>query len=568
MGNFLGDLGAAIRGHQDYQKYLKDQEGADLLNQQRAAQLAEIKDLTAQKQADRARLGDVGRYTLDYLAQNNPQGIAPPPQQTPMPGQQSMPMQQPTTKYGPVSLGQDMGMPPQGMPPPPMGMPSQDLPPDQSPLVPQTPMGPDSGPPMPPGGPLTAQQGTPAIPPYQTVQGASNGPAGFFPPADGIPQPPQAVQTIGPPPAPDSMTIQDAARFIKAQGITDPITGMQVLDKLTPFLNDDAKNQAATLKMQQIHDDKKEALEERKRQTDAMLEDKRLTREQRDALERDRMETNRTLRMMQIGINQQMANAQTTKGKPGSGGGLSGYQDAKGNILPGVEGAAWDKLINGKTPPAKSGMYGPMMEFVEKIARDNNMSPQDIMSASADVKTRLMAKAKFEVRAQNMERAENQIMAEIPLIRENMKGLNMFSIPLFQKGGLAALRAAGDPRVTKFDQSLETVFNEFEGIKTGNPGTLNVSDVTNAKKNIDHATTERELNAALDGMERIMNNAKGALEKTRSSTMTEANKLFAKKEAAKPVFSSLKELQDAVKAKKIKPGEKFNDPNGNEHTVN
>lgn len=566
MGNFLGNLGAAIRGHQDYQKYLQDEETGNLLNQQKKLQLAEIQDLTAQRQQDRARQTDVNRYSLDYLSRE-PQGLPPPPQgvQAPAPGQQSMPMEQPSAKYGQVPLGPAMGMPPQGLPPPPMGMPSQDAPEGQGFMPPPVPMGPPpvqaGGPPMPPEGPQTAPQGPPGIPLYQTVNGAA-GPQGQ-PGQQGIPPPPPAPEA-------NSMSLQDAARFIKSQGITDPITGMQVLEKLNPYLTQDAQHEAAMLKMQQIHGDKQAALEERKRQADQMLEDKRLTREQRDALERDRMETNKALRMMQIGINQQNANQNGGRGKLGAGGGaLSGYQDAKGNILPGVETAAWDKLINGKTPPQKSGMYAPMMEFVEKIARDAGMTPQEVMSASADVKTRLMAKSKFEVRAQNMERAENQVMSEIPLIRDNMKGLNIASIPAFQKGGLAGLRAIGDPRVTKLDQALETVFNEFEGIKTGNPGTLNVSDVANAQKNIEHARTQQELNAALDGMERIMHNAKAALEKTRTDTMSGANKLFEKRGGGTmPTFSSADELKAALKSGKIKKGDTFVDPSGKSHTVN
>jgi hypothetical protein len=60
---------------------------------------------------------------------------------------------------------------------------------------------------------------------------------------------------------------------------------------------------------------------------------------------------------------------------------------------------------------------------------------------------------------------------------------------------------------------------------------LNVSDVAQARHNYENATTQKQMYAALAGMERIMGNAKKALNKTRSDTMADINNSFKKEKA-------------------------------------
>lgn len=573
MANFLGNLGAAFQGQQNYQTWETQQEQAKLRIEAEKENLAQIKDLAADAKEERKRKSKVNQGYLDVLTGLGQPGIPPPPPsaQPPAPGQASVPMIQPqqAAQYG----QRQIGPPPQGpgvVPPMPPG------PGQQQGMIPPPPGGgapmPQGGPPMPqqqgqPQGPVQPPQGPPQgqppIPPYRTVQGASGppqGPQGQQGP-QGIPPPPQQQPQM---PRPGSMTLADAARFIKAQGVTDPTTSVQILEKLTPYLDQQAQQQANQLKQQQLQQDKQTALQEKAREADQRSKDTNLSREDRRDAQREANETRKLIGLTMASIAQQNANTKSTN----AGGAMAAGKD--GQLAPGVEAATWDYLIKGTNPPSRGGVYSAVMKNVEQVAKDNNMSVQELTSASADVKTKLAAKRSFEVRAQNMERAENQILAEIPLAEQAIKGLNLSSIPAFQKGGLAALRQAGDPRVTTLDQSLETIFNEFEGIKTGNPGALNVSDVQNAQHNIENARTDKQLTAAIAGMRRIMNNAKSALDKTRSDTMKGINDSFKKEKsgASVPVLSNQADLAAAIKSGKLKKGDTFNDPSGAAHTVN
>jgi hypothetical protein len=520
MANFLGNLGAAFRGQQDYEIFRQKQEESKVRIEAERARLAEIKDLAAEAKKQRDRQPEVDQATLDFLSSlggGGAQGIPPPPAQQPQgaappvqppaPGQQSVPMVQPTAQYGQRPIG----------PPPPQMQ--------QRPPMPQGgPPMPQQGQPMPPQGPQGAPQGQPPMPPYKTVAGGPQGGPQQQP--QGIPAPPQQPQ--GAPP-PNSMTLQDAAKFIKARNITDPQAAIQILDKLTPYLNNEAKQQAKQLEMQLdqqkamfAQQQKKDELEEKKREADMRSEDRKLSLEDRKAA---RSESN-AIKNLMVGIAKQNADSRSTAAGTKAGGGPAGDNTA-------VEAAAWNSLLKNEQPPRTGGMYNKVMAEYGKIAKDAGMSVQELVSASADVKSKLAAKKSFETRAQNMERAENQILAEIPIMRDAMKSLDLPNIPVFAKGGIAALRQLGDPRVTTLDQAAETVFNEFQGIITGNPGTLNVSDVQQARHNYESARTPKQMEAALAGMDRIMHNAKAAMAKTRKDIMSDINNSMSAPKAAK-----------------------------------
>lgn len=193
-----------------------------------------------------------------------------------------------------------------------------------------------------------------------------------------------------------------------------------------------------------------------------------------------------------------------------------------GKPAPGVEAATWALLINNVHPFRQ--MSNAVMANVEKIAADNNMGPQELMSASADVKSRLQAKRTFETRVQNLGRAENQLELEIPVMEDAMNKLAPIDSPLASSLELAAIRRGVGTKeqramVTQLDQAAEAVFDEFNGIVTGNPGTLNVQDVQNAQHQYERAQSPTEMRAAIQGMRRIITNAKRANEKTRGEIM-------------------------------------------------
>lgn len=181
-----------------------------------------------------------------------------------------------------------------------------------------------------------------------------------------------------------------------------------------------------------------------------------------------------------------------------------------------VEAAAFDYLINNKAPPARGGLYAPTMAYIGKIAADAGMTVPQLMSAKADIKTAMTARVTVERRLQNMERAENQLLREIPVMEAAMQKLDNPSIPIAARGKLAILRQMGNPDVTQLDQAAGVVLNEFEGIAVGNPGgAMTVDAVRKAREDYHKIQTPQQMRAWIEGAQRIIKNAKDAAVQTR-----------------------------------------------------
>lgn len=172
-------------------------------------------------------------------------------------------------------------------------------------------------------------------------------------------------------------------------------------------------------------------------------------------------------------------------------------------------------LVSGRQPPARGGAYQMGMIGAQQIAKELDMSISELMSAGAEVKSQLQARPVVEKRIQALERAENQLELEIPVMEDAMNELNLPSIPVFARGKIAVLRQMGDPGVAKLDQAADVVFNEFETVKTGNPGALYVTNMEAAKENYYKVQTPQQMKAWIAGARRIINNAKKSNEKTR-----------------------------------------------------
>lgn len=508
MANYgLWNLGAALRGQQDYEQLQQQKEAAQQQIEYNRARLDELKDATAQAKKQREEAPEIAKGTWNtLLGIGAPPGAPagqmpePPPVQAPQPGQQSVPMMQ----GGPPPLDdslqgapQDQG-PPQG---PPQGMP------------PGPPPGMQGGPPPgPPQGPQVAPQGPPAIPPYQTMAGAAAQPQGG---PMGIPPPPQQG------PRPNSLSISDAARLIQSQGVNDPVKGLKILEQLNPYLTQEAKAEAAAYKIQLDYMLKDRALNQKATTEERVAKNQTATLEQREAASKRADETKRAGQANTADYRSKSLWLKQAQQQAAGGTGDS-------SVAPGVDAATWNYLIKSEKPSARGGMEGAVNKNIEKIAKENGMSVQELITASADVKSKLAAKKSFEVRAQNTTRAENQILREIPLAEQAISKLDLSTIPAFQKGGLAALRALGDPRVTTLDQSLTTIFNEFEGIRTGNPGALHVADIQNAQHDIENARTEPQLKAAIAGMRRTMHQAQESLKDTRKTILDDISSTLTK----------------------------------------
>jgi len=450
----------------------------------------------------------------------------PPPIQAPPPGQASVPMQPSQTNPPPQMppMGA-MGMPPSpmqqmpqnGAPPPMQQMPQQG---GGAPMMRAGPPGdgmPAMAPPPPQIPPPSPWQASPSAPPSLGGPGGASAPQ--MPPGGApgaIPPPPTGAAPGGAPGAPGMpmpgmmpaqlMSVPSAIQALDKAGIP-PEQQYKVLQKMMPMIDAENRKALADLGMQvkisnalnkTLHEQLNIYRQQNPQDTAAMRNAKFAAGSPDDPAAK------------------LVAKTFDSKKKPGAAGGSTPPVTAQSA---GLDAMTYDYLLRGHNPPAKSGAYERTMANVEKLAKENGMTTQELISASADVKTKLMAKRSFEIRTQNIGRAENQLMQEIPVMEDAMKSLDLPSLPIAARGKIAVLRQMGDPNITKLDQAAHTVFNEFHGIITGNPGTLNVQDVQNAEKEYKAAQTPQQMKAAVDGMRRIIANAKKANDISREEIM-------------------------------------------------
>lgn len=232
----IGGLGQGILNGQ---QAIQDRQNAALDQEIRKLQIQSIQAKNAAEQAATLRQQNADTNAAAVIQsyygaqQQQPQqapalNLAPPqpPQPQMAPGQPSVPMIQPGQQPPPIP---PQGMPPQGqMPPPgipplPPGMPGQGpaaQPRAQQPQQPQQP---------PPYRRIDTQLQQQPQPPAQ-------------PPQQSAPIPQQA-------PAQGSLTFQDAARMLAQKGVTGPAL-VDALDRIKPYLDEQAKQQAEAMKQQ------------------------------------------------------------------------------------------------------------------------------------------------------------------------------------------------------------------------------------------------------------------------------------------------------------------------------
>lgn len=481
MANFLGNLGAVFRGQQDYQTYLQEQASAKVRLEADQAKLAEIKDLTAEAKKQRERQGTVDQTTLDFLASiGGGQGIPPPPpqqpppqQQPPAPGQQSVPMIQP-------------GQMPQGGPPqrqmPPQQQGPQEMP-QGAPTAPQLPPG---GPQMRQGGQHGPQMSPQGVPPYQTVAG---GPQQQQQP-QGIPAPPQQPQ--GAPP-PNSMTLQDAAKFIKSRGITDPVAGMQILDKLTPYLNNEAKQEAATYKLQLEYSQKKSALDEQIRAHDLASEDRKLSIEERKRAAAESTALKAQLGLLNVGVRQQglqLRRAELDQ-KIKSGAGLTpeDHEFMAEQILAGQK----DVLVGlGRNPKDIVGVRSA----VTRLAKERGIKGNELATATAEFEGLKAGERALGTRTANVSLAANEakIFAENALEASNK--VKRTEYPDLNRIILAGQKGVGNKEVVELGAYTNSLINAYARAVSPS-GAPTVSDKDHAREILEKGFSKGQYAAAV-----------------------------------------------------------------------
>lgn len=141
----------------------------------------------------------------------------------------------------------------------------------------------------------------------------------------------------------------------------------------------------------------------------------------------------------------------------------------------------------------------------------------------------------------------------------------------------------GDPMISKLDSAITTFVNEYAKVMSGATGAAGISDAARneAKKLINDAQTPEQMQATLQQMQQEMSIRSDALKAVLGNMQsqiggqgfdakprTAPTKKAQPSQGGMPVFSNMKQLQDAIKAGKIRAGQKFTDPSGAVHVVN
>ena len=230
-------------------------------------------------------------------------------------------------------------------------------------------------------------------------------------------------------------------------------------------------------------------------------------------------------------------------------------------------------LVTQKNAPARGGAYMLQQIGLTRLAKEFNTSVEDMQLAAMDVKTQLQAKPQVEKRIQALDRASNQLSAEMPVMDAAMKRLDLPSLPIAARGNILLLRELGNPDVTKLDQSANVVFNEFETVKTGNPGALYVANMEDAKKQYFQVRTPQQMKAWMENAQDIISRAKKANLQTRREIMEDIKNSLQFNKASGEAPSVAGAATDTKAKSPIKitsndeynalpPGTRFIDPKG------
>lgn len=499
MANFLGNLGAALQGQQNYQTWLDQQAAAKLRLKAEQDQLDQLNDQIAEAKKQRARQPDVDQTTLDYLSQIGQSIPPPPPQgQTPAPGQASVPMVQPGQRppQAPQQAPRMMGPPSDGgVPPPPPQGPPQGPPQAQQPA------------PQMQAQPQQQQPQAPPIQPYRTVAGAS-APQGQQGP-QGIPPPPQQQGA----PAPNSMSLQDAARFIKSKGITDPTTALQVLEKLTPYLNNQAKQEAATLKMQlaqqnKVIEQQQEVakLEEKAREADQRSKDYGASVDERRRAAQEATETRRMLGVMMGNIAQQNATtrADSLKQKIATGNSLT-KDDV--DFMADQYWAGDKSVVSGlaRTPAALAAVRSAITQKGKELGK----SGADVALATAEFEGLKAGERTLGTRTANVGMAGNEAATFAKNALDASEKVNRSQYPDFNRLLLAGEKKVGNPDVVAFGSYNNSLINAYARAvsPTGAP---TVSDKDHAREILETSFSKGQYKAGIDAILKEIEGAKAS----------------------------------------------------------
>jgi hypothetical protein len=450
-----------------YQGQLQQQQQAQ---QEQAMRLQAFQQQQQDRQRAQAAQAAAGNALPQLFAQQQqPAPMAPPPQQTPAPGQASVPMVQPGQMQAPPA-NQQVNLPPL----PPGGMPQ---------------------------GASTGAPGTPPLPPFKPMP--TQPPAQQAAPAPSISAPP-GITPPAQPQAGGPLTIQGAIKVLQDQGLegADLMAG---LAQLQPLLDSQAKAQAAQLEQQfnnqlklQAVQDRHDALDQRREAAQQASEDRRLSIQQRADAAREsaalRAETI-ALRKAQVAA----TNGEDAKFSPDDlkflaeqarAGDTSVYQ----NLGRGAQGAK--NII-------------ALRREVMRQSREAGEGGADVAAANAGFQGEKAAARTSGTKAANVDLAVSEAQKTFPIVREASAALPRTQFPGVNRALQAAQTGSGDPKVVALGTALNTAVNAYARAISPS-GTPTVSDKEHARELLSTASTPEQLNAVLNVMDKEMAAARQA----------------------------------------------------------
>ncbi|WP_175692967.1 hypothetical protein [Burkholderia ambifaria] len=453
---------AGLAGLPYFLQYQQQAQEDAMRRQYAQLQLAEFQQKQQDRQRQQAALTAAGNALPMLLGQQQQAPQMAPPPQAPNPGQPSVSAQPPMA-----------GAAPGQMPPLPPGMPAG----------------------------MTGAPGKPPLPPFQPMPTAGS-PAQAAPAQ--IPAPPAAPAPTGMQQPGGPLTLDNAIKVLKDQGLSgaDLMAGLQ---QLTPILDSQAKAQAAQIQMRfeqemklQAVQDRHASLEERIREANQRSEDRALDRADRAQA---RAESN-ALRAESIALRKQtigLANGDDAKFSPedlkflaeqARAGDTSVYQ----NLGRGAQGAK--NII-------------ALRREVMRQEREAGGTGADIAAANAGFQGEKAAARTGATKAANVGMAVAEAQNTFPLVRQASAALPRTEFPGVNKALQAAQTGTGDPRVVALGTALNTSINAYARAISPS-GTPTVADKEHARELLSTASTDAQLNAVLNIMEKEMSAARHA----------------------------------------------------------
>ncbi|RQY03925.1 hypothetical protein DF121_08090 [Burkholderia stagnalis] len=285
--------------------------------------------------------------------------------------------------------------------------------------------------------------------------------------------------------------------MLKDQGLSgaDLMAGLQ---QLTPILDSQAKQQAASIQQQFQHQlqiaqlqERYDALRQRAEDNALNREDRRQARAESNALRAESIALRRQTLAMGMGDDAKFSPEDLKfLAEQARAGDTSVYQ----NLGRGAQGAK--NII-------------ALRREVMRQEREAGGTGADIAAANAGFQGEKAAARTGATRAANIGMAVAEAQKTFPLVREASAALPRTEFPGVNRAMQAAQTGTGDPRVVALGTALNTSVNAYARAisPTGVP---TVSDKEHARELLSTASTPDQLNAVLTMMEKEMTAARQA----------------------------------------------------------